>query len=400
MANAHFETVAKVSPFMHTLSKELVSTIGHLYEIAHEIAPAVWVSAYERIAKDFDADGDGAIMIFDRSKERMISLEGRLNHTLVPEYLSSLQYASPLRPRFAQLKLGERLNRADILSDEEFLAHPSYEIFYKHVSIFHVEYRVFLEDGPIQAGISLTRSEGRPNFSAKELAALDVLLPHLARAFQLRFRIEHVYKQNDMMTSLIDRLPGGVMVIDGKKKVEYSNAAALEMISSMDGLRLNGDGALVADRSAKESELRRAVEAVLDETNGATPGEVVVSIDRSSGRQRYELLLMRLKTADGSPFPGRPRVSIFVCDGAYEPIQDGEMLTKIYDLTAAESKVAMMLAGGRSLNDIADELSISKHTARTHLKRILSKTNTHSQGSLIRLLLTGPAGLRPAALEK
>ncbi|MBK9529232.1 MAG: hypothetical protein IPO41_13175 [Acidobacteria bacterium] len=208
----------------------------------------------------------------------MVSLEGRLNPRLVPEYLSNLQYTSPFRHRLAQLKVGERMNRADVLSDEEFLEHPSYKSFYKGVGIFQLEYRVFLEDGPIQAGISLTRSEGRPNFSAKELAALDVLMPHLARAFRLRFRIEHAYKQNDMITSLIDRLPGGVMVIDAKKKVEYSNAAALEMISAMDGLRLNGDGALVADRSAKESELKRAVEAVLADTNGATPGEVVVSI--------------------------------------------------------------------------------------------------------------------------
>jgi DNA-binding CsgD family transcriptional regulator len=385
---------------MHTLSKELVATIGHLYEIAHDISPAAWVSAYERIANDFDADGDGAIVIFDRSTERMVSLEGRLNHTLVPEYLSNLQYASPLRPRFAQLKLGERLNRADVLSDEEFLEHPSYKSFYKGVRIFQLEYRVFLEDGPIQAGISLTRSEGRPNFSAKELAALDVLLPHLARAFQLRFRIEHVYKQNDMITSLIDRLPGGVMVIDAKKNLEYSNAAALEMISSMDGLRLNGDGVLVADRPAKETELKRAVGAILADTNGATPGEMSVSIDRGSGKQRYELLLMRLKTVDGSPFPGKPMVSIFVSDASYQPNQDGEMLTRIYEMTGAESRIAMMLAGGRSLNEIADDLSISKNTARTHLKRILSKTNTHSQGALIRLLLTGPAALRPAERQK
>ncbi|MEQ1641814.1 MAG: helix-turn-helix transcriptional regulator [Pyrinomonadaceae bacterium] len=381
---------------MHTLSKELVSTIGHLYDIAHETGLEVWTSAYERLAKDFDADGLGAITIFDRSTDRMISLEGRLDHTIVPEYLSELQFVSPFRHRVAQLKVGERFNRIEMLSDEEFLNHPTYEIFYKRVGIFQLEYRVFLEDGPIHAGISLARTEGRPNFSAADLAALDVVLPHLARAFRLRFRIEHVYKQNDMITSLIDRLPGGVMVIDEKKRLEYSNVAAAEMLAALDGLRTNGDKILVADRAAKEKELKRAIELVLDDTNEATPNEVSVSIDRASGKQRYELLLMRLKTVDGSPFPGKPMVSIFVSDASYEPNQDGEMLTKIYDMTAAESRVAMMLAGGRSLNQIADDLSISKHTARTHLKRILSKTNTHSQGELIRLLLTGPAGLRPA----
>lgn len=380
---------------MDLLSKELVGTIGHLYEIAHEIAPAVWVDAYERIANTFDADGLGAITIFDRSKDQMISMEGRLDHTIVPEYLKDLQFASPLRSSFSKLKLGERLNRVDVLSDEEFLEHPSYEMFYKRSRVFQLEYRVFLEDGPIHAGIVLTRSEGRPNFSSSEIEALDLLLPHLARAFRLRFRIAHVYKQNDMITSLIDRLPGGVMVVNAGKRLEYANASALEMLASVDGLKLTSEKIIIADRTNKERDLRRAVEQVLDDSDSEASTEATLSIERNSGKRPYELLLRRLETGEGSPFPGEPMVSIFIGDESYEPNMDGEMLVKMFDLTPSESRLAMLLAGGRSLNQIAAEVSISKHTARTHLKRVMSKTNTHSQGELIRLLLTGPAALRP-----
>ncbi|MEQ1764158.1 MAG: helix-turn-helix transcriptional regulator [Pyrinomonadaceae bacterium] len=380
---------------MDSLNKNLVTTIGHLYEIAHEIAPAVWVDAYERIAGIFDADGLGAITIFDRSKDQIISMEGRLDHTIVPEYLKDLQFASPLRSSFSKLKLGERLNRADVLSDEEFLEHPSYEMFYKRSRVFQLEYRVFLEDGPIHAGIVLTRSEGRPNFSSSEVDALDLLLPHLARAFRLRFRIAHVYKQNDMITSLIDRLPGGVIVVNAGKRLKYANASALEMLASADGLKLTAEKVVVADRTNKERELRRAVEKVLDDRGEKARAEATLLIERTSGKRPYELLLRRLETGEGSPFAGEPMVSIFITDESYEPNKDGEMLVKMFDLTPSESRLAMLLAGGRSLNQIAVEVSISKHTARTHLKRVMSKTNTHSQGELIRLLLTGPTALRP-----
>ena len=57
-------------------------------------------------------------------------------------------------------------------------------------------------------------------------------------------------------------------------------------------------------------------------------------------------------------------------------------------------RLAVLLAQDLSLADAADELSVSQHTVRTHVKRIFSKTTTERQSGLIRLLVSGPGQVR------
>ena len=71
----------------------------------------------------------------------------------------------------------------------------------------------------------------------------------------------------------------------------------------------------------------------------------------------------------------------------------GERLTQLYGLTRAETAVCTQLASGLSLAEIAERLDLTRETARIHFKRILSKTGTHRQAELTRLLLLTQAGL-------
>jgi DNA-binding CsgD family transcriptional regulator len=64
-----------------------------------------------------------------------------------------------------------------------------------------------------------------------------------------------------------------------------------------------------------------------------------------------------------------------------------ERLQQIYGLTPAEARLAALLVEGKRLRTAAADLEISFETARTHLKRIFSKTNSESQADLVRLLL-------------
>ena len=69
---------------------------------------------------------------------------------------------------------------------------------------------------------------------------------------------------------------------------------------------------------------------------------------------------------------------------------DAEMVGDVFGLTAAESRVAVLLGKGRSVRDIARELDRSEHTVRWTLKKVLSKTNSARQADLVRLLLQLP----------
>lgn len=62
-------------------------------------------------------------------------------------------------------------------------------------------------------------------------------------------------------------------------------------------------------------------------------------------------------------------------------------LRREHGLTRAEARVAVRLAEGATVMEIADELAIQVDTVRTHLKRTYAKTNVRGQVELTRLVL-------------
>jgi DNA-binding CsgD family transcriptional regulator len=57
-------------------------------------------------------------------------------------------------------------------------------------------------------------------------------------------------------------------------------------------------------------------------------------------------------------------------------------------LTKAEAAVAVRVLYGEGISAISDRLSLSSATVRTHLRAIFTKTGTHRQAELVRLLST------------
>ena len=70
-----------------------------------------------------------------------------------------------------------------------------------------------------------------------------------------------------------------------------------------------------------------------------------------------------------------------------------EIIRKLFDLTPAETSLALLLTNGLTLEEAADELAISKNTARSHLRAIFSKTGVTRQATLVRMLLNSVLSL-------
>lgn len=69
------------------------------------------------------------------------------------------------------------------------------------------------------------------------------------------------------------------------------------------------------------------------------------------------------------------------------------LLQRLYGLTKSEAQVALLVMRGEGLSPIAEKLSVSLTTVRTHLRHVFEKTGIHRQAELVRLLAT----LDPAA---
>jgi DNA-binding CsgD family transcriptional regulator len=66
------------------------------------------------------------------------------------------------------------------------------------------------------------------------------------------------------------------------------------------------------------------------------------------------------------------------------------MITQLFGLSAAETRVAERLMMGDSPEQAATTLSIKTSTARWHLASLYRKTGTSRQAQLVRLLLSLP----------
>ncbi|MGB3866679.1 MAG: helix-turn-helix transcriptional regulator, partial [Xanthobacteraceae bacterium] len=87
----------------------------------------------------------------------------------------------------------------------------------------------------------------------------------------------------------------------------------------------------------------------------------------------------------------RPRVLVLIVDPGASSQAATAAIQAVFGLTAAETRVAVLIAGGLSGPQVAAKLGLSPETVKTHLKRCFDKTGVHSQVALARLLGALPA---------
>jgi DNA-binding CsgD family transcriptional regulator len=82
--------------------------------------------------------------------------------------------------------------------------------------------------------------------------------------------------------------------------------------------------------------------------------------------------------------PGR--VLVTMRPVAADPTFDAVTLDRLFGLTPAEARLAVALAGGRSLAEYGAERKVTENTLRTQLAHVLRKTEASSQRDLVRPL--------------
>jgi DNA-binding CsgD family transcriptional regulator/pSer/pThr/pTyr-binding forkhead associated (FHA) protein len=186
-------------------------------------------------------------------------------------------------------------------------------------------------------------------------------------------------------TEVLDGIQLAVVLVGrGGEQVLWANRSARAILERSDGLRAGSYGLRVADASAAR-QLRRLLSQRANEEGGGA-----MHVPRASGRP---LALLATPLVRGASSAG-PLYALFITDPDAELETPVATLSRLYGLTVTESEVAGELLAGRTPEELASQLGISIHTARTHVKRILAKTGTRRQSELLRLLLLGPAQLR------
>jgi DNA-binding CsgD family transcriptional regulator len=375
-----------------------------IYEAAVE--PATWDETLRELS---EALGDAAIQLSLRIREAEAALVARPTSEPGPVFrihldekyheiflrLSIRDFPWPSIDRHAVL---ERFVRSDQMVEHDLDLENSafYLEFMKpqglvlEAPLAHVI--ASIETRPL-AGMVIYRREGCRPFAPADFALLDLLVPHLARAYAVHSRLGEARHEQRALREVLDRFPSGVMLLDKDSRVVLTNRSADQILAQDDGIRLDHGCPRLADPRQDRVFQQLLAEAVQTRAvRGHSHGKTTTVL-RPSGRRSYASMVGPLL----APPPGtslREAVAIlFVSDPEGSQISTSEVLEGLYDLTPAEAELLRLLAEGRSLEEVAVKRGVTINTARSQLKQVFAKTDTRRQGELVRLVLSGVASL-------
>jgi len=118
-----------------------------------------------------------------------------------------------------------------------------------------------------------------------------------------------------------------------------------------------------------------------------------MSVSRPSGKVSWGLVVQTIESDQWTEGKHRPSVAVFVRDAEGKAHPPVKLAQQLFQLTPAETSLAIQLANGLSLEEAAEALNIRRNTARAHLRSIFSKTGVRRQTELVRIFLNSVAWL-------
>ncbi|SDE35870.1 helix-turn-helix transcriptional regulator [Rhodococcus tukisamuensis] len=252
---------------------------------------------------------------------------------------------------------------------------------------------VRLAGGTPSAWLGVAAPRGPEPFGTTDrLTLMRQLVPHLKQAIHTRMELATLAQREHELARAIDQFQHGIVVIGPDYRILHLNTAAETILVSCDGLQLRPHGSIAATLSRADRELRRLVCLALDTQEDRVPEGGSFACPRPSGRRGYAVHVVPLSPDTDGLSHSTVTALVLIVDPEREPEPDTAVLRRLYSLTDTEAEVAMRVARGEGLKPVADELSVSMTTIRTHLQHVFDKTDTHRQAELVRVLLAiGPS---------
>jgi DNA-binding CsgD family transcriptional regulator len=225
-----------------------------------------------------------------------------------------------------------------------------------------------------------------------------LILPHVRQMMALQTRLGLLDARVESFELALDLLASPVFLIDRSCRLYFANRAGDEALRHAAPLQLR-QGRLCGSQPELTASLlveaARAVSATDGSLGVARAHEVPVG---GEDRARGTLLFYPLRGVATSDFAPRAEIIVILTRADDHRPSSAMLLRAAFGLSAGEAGLALSLAAGERLHDVAARNEVSMETVRTQLKAIFVKTGTRRQSDLIRLIqaqssvaLRGPA---------
>jgi DNA-binding CsgD family transcriptional regulator len=223
------------------------------------------------------------------------------------------------------------------------------------------------EDGTI--GAAFLRAPGSEPFGTAERALVASLARPLARAVEVQARLRRA------------EAPRAGSASSGARPQHATTSALADVVAT--GLAVVDRAGVVLEANAAARELLRS----LDRIPAHTPVELRAIALRNGGF--FVQLEERLISVVVRPLPPmlarlpRAHALVFLSDPTHRPSGLRALLRAFYGLTIAESKVLELAIEGLDAEGIATRLGIAKGTVHVHFRRLFQKVGVRRAAELV-----------------
>jgi DNA-binding CsgD family transcriptional regulator len=367
----------------------ILKAVQRIYDAA--ASPDAWPDAVEAIAAV--AGGQrGSLLVEDQPQRRADMMIG---WRWDPAHLKRM--SAPGAPRTApwatRLPLGRAVRSLELKPERDFIRSEFYNEVVRPNGDFYGVVALVQETPSHSSYVAVRRVLGAADFADRDVAALQAILPHLARTLELRRTLGVADLRFAEALSVLDRIDLGLILCDAADRPAYLNRRAEALVARPDGLSVGSSG-IAAALPEETRRLRHAVAMAaaagaappgIDAADRAATAGSRLRLSRPSGASALLLTVIPIRQAGAGD--RRPQVAIFIVDPEHQATPAPALLQELFGLTAAEAGFAIEIGRGDGIQAAARRRSISDSTARTHLARIFEKTGTSRQAELVRLLL-------------
>jgi DNA-binding CsgD family transcriptional regulator len=368
--------------------KELYDLTAGLYESAAETSVSGWQSTYERMSKVVSS-GPGTIHFRHKNDDVFDPIADTNEPGFIDRFNSLYWYLLPYRDQFLALKTGDHFVRSRDCPDDQFVDSEIYQDHFHKLGIYEILHYCLFDDDRFAAGITFTRPRSKGRFTKREHDFINALVPHIQRAARLHLRLLEVTFNNRIMTEAWNRIDDGVVLVSDKGTVAFHNRAAEDILSSKKSIHVNRNGTLACGTARDSARLRATISSVFAASEASNNFGGRLTVSRPDGKHPLDITITPFKEQNRYSAGSEQFALVLISDLEKSIASREDALRADYGLTKAEARLAKLLADGHPLPEVGELLNISPNTARTHLKRIFTKTETNRQSSLVKLILSG-----------
>ena len=363
-------------------------TVGSLQKAA--LDPVHWPAAAGLIERAVGTRGNALLICSgaDRVSERVafwrVCFDGRRCEDLEREYFADCWPHDERIPRVRRLRDGELVSTGDLYTRDEKETSPTYKFMCQNE--MHTGLQVRLDGlAGLQVAWALGECTDARGWSSAQITAIEQLLPHLRHFASIRQVLADAGALSQSLVKLLDNSQTGVIQLDRNGRIVAVNDLGAEILRQRESL-LDSGGSLRARTPRETARLRRLLARALP-AFGVRGSAGSMTISRPLSRTRLFVQVSPVGGHDRDFRAERVAALVLVVDPERRSRLDPGLVAKALNLTPAESHLAVMLAAGYSLSDIAAATLRTEGTVRWHLKQIFRKQGISRQTDLVRRVL-------------